>query len=126
MAQTEEEVDKGEDGAVEGDDRDKEGEQGGGLLAISLTPPGEEETAGLVLKPDAGVKSMGQRKGGAEVRQGVTVVLKSMPEKLGPGINLQSGELQPQVNASVWHLPGFLSNTSNELLKYSTDCFLPF
>lgn len=68
MAQTEEDVDKGEDGSVEGDDRDKEGERGGGLLAISLTPLGEEETAGLVLKPDAGVKSMGQRKGDAEVR----------------------------------------------------------
>lgn len=64
MAQTEEDVDKGDDGSVEGDDRDKEGERGGGLLAISLTPPGEEETAGLVLKPDAGVKSMGQREGG--------------------------------------------------------------
>lgn len=60
MAQTEEDVDKGEDGSDEGDDRDKEGEQGGGLLAISRSPLGEEEAAGLLLKPDAGVKSMGQ------------------------------------------------------------------
>lgn len=60
MAQTEEDVDKGEDGSDEGDDSDKEGEQGGGLLGISLTPLGEEEAAGLLLKPDAGVKSMGQ------------------------------------------------------------------
>lgn len=60
LAQTEEDVDKGEDGSDEGEDGDKEGEQGGGLLAISLTPAGEEEAAGLLLKPDAGVKSMGQ------------------------------------------------------------------
>lgn len=60
MAQTEDDVDKGEDGSDEGDDRDKEGEHGGGLLEISLTPLGEEEAAGLLLKPDAGVKSMGQ------------------------------------------------------------------
>lgn len=60
LPQTEEDVDKGEDGSDEGDDRDKEGEQGGGLLAISLTPLGEEDAAGLLLKLGAGVKSMGQ------------------------------------------------------------------
>ncbi len=60
MAQTEEDVDKGEDGSDDGDDTDKEGEPGGELLEISLTPLGEEEAAGLLLKPDAGVKSMGQ------------------------------------------------------------------
>lgn len=60
MAQTEEDVDEGEDGSDEGDDGDKEGEQGGGLLAISLAPLGEEEAAGFLLKPDAGEKSMGQ------------------------------------------------------------------
>lgn len=60
MAQTEEDVDNGEDGSDEGDDRDKEGEQGGGLLVISPTPLGEEKEAGLLLKADAGVKSMGQ------------------------------------------------------------------
>lgn len=53
-------MDNGEDGSDEGDDGDKEGEREGGLLAISLTPAGEEEAAGLLLKPDAGVKSMGQ------------------------------------------------------------------
>lgn len=35
-----------------------DGEQGGGLLVTSLTPPGEEEAAGLRLKSDEGVKSM--------------------------------------------------------------------
>lgn len=60
MAQTEEDVDNGEDGSDEGDDRDKEGEQGGGLLAISLVPLEEEKAVGLLLKADAGVKSMGQ------------------------------------------------------------------
>lgn len=60
MAQTEEDVDRGEDGSDEGDDGDKEGERGGGLLAISLMPLGEEEAGGLLLKPDVGVKSMGQ------------------------------------------------------------------
>lgn len=64
LTQTEEDVDRGDDGADEGEDRDKEGEQGGGLLAISLTPLGEEEAAGLLLKPDAGVKSMGQERSG--------------------------------------------------------------
>lgn len=34
-----------------------DGEQGGGLLVTSLTPPGEE-AAGLRLKSDEGVKSM--------------------------------------------------------------------
>lgn len=61
MAPTED-VDKGEDGSDEGDDKDREGEQGGVLLAISLTLLGEEEAAGLLLKSDAGVKSMGQEK----------------------------------------------------------------
>lgn len=55
-------MDNGEDGSDEGDDRDREGEQGGGLLAASPAPPGEEEAAGLRLKPGAGVKSMGQEK----------------------------------------------------------------
>lgn len=59
MAHTEEDDDKGEDGSDEGDDTDK-GEQGGGLLEISLILLGEEEAAGLLLKPDAGVKSMGR------------------------------------------------------------------
>lgn len=58
--QTEEDVDKGEDGLDEGDDGDKDGEQGVGLQAISLSPLGEEEARGLLLKPDAGLKSMGQ------------------------------------------------------------------
>jgi len=57
LAQTEDDVDRGEDGS---DDGDKEGEQGGGLLVVSLTPLEEEEAAGLRLKPDAGVESMGQ------------------------------------------------------------------
>ena len=61
MAPTED-ADKGEDGSDEGDDKDREGEQGGVLLAISLAPLGEEEAAGLLLKPNAGVKSMGQEK----------------------------------------------------------------
>lgn len=60
MAQTKEDIDNGEGGSDEGDDRDKEGEHGGGLLTISPTPLGEDEAAGLLLKPDAGVKSMGQ------------------------------------------------------------------
>ncbi len=59
MAQTEEDDDKGDDGSDEGDDRDK-GEEGGGLLETSLIPPGEEEAVGLLLKPEAGVKSMSQ------------------------------------------------------------------
>ena len=54
-------MDKGDDGSDEGDDGDEEGEREGGLLAISLAPTGEEEAAGLLLKPDAGVKSMGQQ-----------------------------------------------------------------
>lgn len=53
-----EEVDKGEDEGEEGEDTDKDGERGGGLLVTSLTPPGEEEAAGLRLKSDEGVKSM--------------------------------------------------------------------
>ena len=61
MAQTEEDVDKGDDGSDEGEEKEKEGEQGGKLLAISLSSIGEEEIAGLLLKPGAGVKSMGQR-----------------------------------------------------------------
>lgn len=60
MAQTKDDIDKGEGVSDEGDDRDKEGEQGGGLLAISPMPLGEDKAAGLLLKPDAGVKSMGQ------------------------------------------------------------------
>lgn len=60
MAQTEEDVDKGDDVSDDGDDREKEGERRGGLLAISLTPLGEEEGAGLRLKPVTGVKSMGR------------------------------------------------------------------
>lgn len=53
-------MDTGEDGSDEGDDTDREGEQGGGLLAASRAPLGEEEAAGLLLKPDVGVKSMGR------------------------------------------------------------------
>lgn len=60
MAQSEEDVDEGDDVSDDGGDREKEGERRGGLLAISLTPPGEEEGAGLRLKPATGVKSMGQ------------------------------------------------------------------
>lgn len=60
MAQADEDVDKGDDGSDEGDDTDEEGERGGGLLAVSPTPPREEEAAGLLLKPGAGDKSMGQ------------------------------------------------------------------
>lgn len=60
MAQTDEDVDKGEDGPDEGEDGDNSGEQVVGLLAISLTPLGDEEAAGLLLKPDAEAKSMGQ------------------------------------------------------------------
>lgn len=53
-------MDTGEDGSDDGDDGEKEGEQGGRLLVVSPTPLGEEEAAGLRLKPEAGVKSMGQ------------------------------------------------------------------
>lgn len=60
MALGEEEVDKGEEGSEEGDEGEEEGEKGGGLLAISVTPWGEEEAEGLLLKPGAGVKSMDQ------------------------------------------------------------------
>lgn len=59
MAQTEEDADKGDEGLDEGDEGDKEGEQGGGLLAISVTSREEEEAAGLLLKPEVEVKSMG-------------------------------------------------------------------
>lgn len=69
MAQADEDVDKGEDGPVEGGDGDKGGEQVGGLLEISLTPLRAKEAAGLRLKPDDGFKSMGQETGDAEVRQ---------------------------------------------------------
>lgn len=60
MAQTKDDIDKGEGVSDEGDDRDKEGEQGGGLRAISPMPLGEDKAAGLLLKPDTGVKSMDQ------------------------------------------------------------------
>lgn len=54
-------MDNGEDGSDEGDDSDGEGEPGAGLLAAA-DAPGEDEEAGLRLKPGAGVKSMGRRR----------------------------------------------------------------
>lgn len=88
MTQTEEDVDEGEDGSDEGDDSDKEGERGGGLLAISLAPPGGEEAAGLLLKPDAGVKSMGQENQGCRSQTEGPGGLKSRWGNGSPGINL--------------------------------------
>lgn len=61
MAHIEEDVDNGEDGPVEGDDADNEGEYEGGLFVVSSTPPGKEEAPGLLLKPVAEVKSMSQK-----------------------------------------------------------------
>lgn len=59
MAQTEEDVDRGEEGPEEGEDGEEEGQRGGALRPTSLILGGEEEAGGLLLKPGAGVKSMG-------------------------------------------------------------------
>lgn len=70
MTQAEEEVDRGDEEGEEGDETEREGERGGGLLVASLTPPGEEDegTAGLLLKPEDGVRSMGQEVSGRSQR----------------------------------------------------------
>lgn len=104
-------MDNGEDGSDEGDDGDKEGEREGGLLAISLTPAGEEEAAGLLLKPDAGVKSMGQEdwscRGQTVEPGGWKQRGEATPKEWNPAINLQSSNVQSQTEASVliyWYL----------------------
>lgn len=81
-------MDRGDDGSDEGDDGEREGEREGGLLVISLAPAGdEEEAAGLLLKPDAGVKSMGQQDWSCRGQGGLEY--KATWRERNPAINLQ-------------------------------------